>query len=100
MALKVVQSSLIRQVKNIGASVGAPELQSNIIKWIQSISENSNQMNDLNVILFDSHSDLIAKELLERNVKNLFLIEGSQINADKQKGVQKKSAISFLKTNN
>uniref|UniRef100_A0AC34FQB2 rRNA adenine N(6)-methyltransferase n=1 Tax=Panagrolaimus sp. ES5 TaxID=591445 RepID=A0AC34FQB2_9BILA len=90
MALKVLQSSLIRQIKSSGASVGKLELQTEVIKWIQSCSSSastssSNQINDLNVILFDSHSDSLAKELLERNVKNLLLLEGSRINADKQK---------------
>ena len=86
MSLKVLQSSLIRQVKFMGACVGCPEVQDEVVKWIQACSISSpNSMEDLNVVLFDSHTDSIARKLIEKNVKSLFLLEGSQINADKQK---------------
>ena len=81
MSLKVVQSSLVRHVKSLGASIANPILQNEVIKWIEKIGP----LKDSTVILFDSHTDDMAKKLIEKYTKSVFIGEGSQVNADKQK---------------
>jgi len=88
MSVKVdqrIQSSLIRQVKSIGASVGEGPLLDKLVEWISGNSSFQNNLADLNVVLFDSHSSTLASKLLDKNPKSVFLLEGSQLKAQKQK---------------
>lgn len=80
-----IQSSLIRQVKAIGASVGEGPLLDKLVGWISGNSSFQNNLSDLNLVLFDSHSSTLASKLLEKSPKSVFLLEGSQLKAQKQK---------------
>ncbi|KAE9553603.1 hypothetical protein FO519_003198 [Halicephalobus sp. NKZ332] len=80
-----IQSSLVRQLKAIGASVGEGKLMDKVVEWISRNSSLKNNLSDLNIVLFDSHSSTLASKLIEKNPRSVFLLEGSQLKAQKQK---------------
>lgn len=56
-----------------------------IIKWTQSESKFSMELNDLHLILFDSHSKTMAENFMNYKVPSIKLLESTQQNATTKK---------------
>uniref|UniRef100_A0A914CFW8 SAM domain-containing protein n=1 Tax=Acrobeloides nanus TaxID=290746 RepID=A0A914CFW8_9BILA len=95
MVAKIVQSSLVKQAKNIGVSFSHPNLQEKIFEWVQALSSKKKGFSDLNLVLFDTHEKSLLERFLKNKPKFLSLFESDQMHADNQKRYIQEAKIQF-----